>query len=124
MLAEPPEPSESELGVVDVVVVVVDVDIAWNDWNFLIKNEESHPLITGQNSTLQVSSICEQVGQFALQGQPIWHSTDHSFASLSQSSKSSGNKSKDSSFDANVAGSGKVVLGRAVGKIAPVVNSG
>ena len=28
VLAEPPEPSESELGVVDVVVVVVDVDIA------------------------------------------------------------------------------------------------
>ena len=29
MLAEPPEPSESELGVVDVVVSVVDDDIAF-----------------------------------------------------------------------------------------------
>ena len=34
VLAEPPEPSESELGVVDVVVVVVDVDIALKFWKF------------------------------------------------------------------------------------------
>ena len=34
VLVEPPEPSESELGVVDVVVVVVDVDIALKFWKF------------------------------------------------------------------------------------------
>ena len=89
-----------------------------------MKLRELHLGLTGQNSTLQVSSIWEHVGQFGLQGQPIWHSTDHSLASLSQSSKSSGNKSRDSDFDAKVAESGRVVFGRAVGRIAPVVNSG
>ena len=127
VLAESSEPSESEFDVVVVVVVDVDVvEIAFKDFQyfFIKRKKRHHSRLTGQNSTLQVSSIWEQVGQFWLQGQPIWHSTDHSFANFSQNSKSSGNKPKDSYFDANVAGSGRVVFGSAVGKIAPVVNSG
>ena len=76
-------------------------------------------VLTGQNCALQVFSISVHVGQFGLQGHPIWHSRDHSFATFLQSSKSSGNKSNDSYFAAKVSGSG-----RAVGNGDPVVISG
>ena len=67
MFAEPPEPSESEFDVV-VVVVVVDLvdDIALKHFEYFFKLKRGSGVIplTGQNSRLQVFSICEQVGQF------------------------------------------------------------
>ena len=61
VLVEPSEPSESEFDVVVVVVVVGDVvdDIALKNFQYFFKLKRGSGVIppTGQNSTLQVSSI-------------------------------------------------------------------